>query len=337
MTIAVIVACRNSFYIVTDTLMSDPSSETFTLNNQKVFWSEKHKIGVCVAGQANLISRALDRDSINVSHVAREFFVHIDNLDTIQVETLGTALEDFVDRNYADYHNYFRFQKPGTEHDKDVSYFYGGFQNAHAADQDASAVVIYSHHKGLVTQGNCDSAVPYFSNYQREVECYINFGLSSAPVDKPREESLKALLDQHKDYVLKHYIPQACIVVNAEYPYSIGKDLHCVVFAAGRPVAQLSIRHDGQDIDTVSAQETSPPHYSLYATDAEAILANEAAYSSVDGYQVQRYIRNPSAEAQRAEDTGPVSADHVESGEVLANLVGRSGDHVDHSDGSSST
>ena len=110
-----------------------------------------------------------------------------------------------------------------------------------------------------------------------------------------------------------------------------------MVFAAGRPVAQLSIRHDGQDVDTVSAQEISPPHYSLYATDAEAILANEAAYSSVDGHQVQRYIRNPSAEAQRTEDTGLVSADHVESGEVLANLVGRSGYHVDHSDGNSST
>lgn len=313
MTIAVIVACKNSFYIVTDTLMSDPSSKMFTLDNQKVFWSEKHKIGLCIAGQANLISKALDRDSINVSHVVRDFFAHIDNLDTIQLETLGIALENFVDRNYANYHNYFRFQTPGTGHDKDVSYFYGGFQNPHAADHDGSIVVIYSHHKGLETHGNCDSVVPYFSNYQREVEYYINFGLSFAPIDKPRDEYLKALLDQYKDYVLKHYIPQACIFVNTEHPYSIGKNLHCIVFVAERPVIHRSIRYDGQDVDTISAQETSPPHYSLYKTSAEAILANEAAYSSIDGHQVQRYILNSSAEVQRAKNTGLVSADHVES------------------------
>lgn len=322
MTIAVIIACRNSFYIVTDTLMSDPSSKTFTLNNQKVFWSEKHKIGLCVAGQANLISKTLDRDSINISYVVREFFAYIDNLGAIQVETLGAVLEDFVDRTYGAYHNYFKFQTPGTEHDKDVSYFYGGFQNAHSDGQGRNTVVIYSHHKGLVTQGNCDSTVPYFSNYQREVEYYINFGLSTAPVNNSREESLKALLDQYKNYVLKHYIPQACVVVNSEYPYSIGKDLHCVVFAAEKPLIHLGIRYDGQDVDTVSAQGMSAPHYSLYSTDAEAILANEVAYSSLDGHQVQRYIRNLFVQTQKVEDIGLISTDHIESEEVLANLVG---------------
>ena len=150
MTIAVIVACKNSFYIVTDTLMSDPSSKMFTLDNQKVFWSEKHKIGLCIAGQANLITKASDRDSVNVSHVVRDFFAHIDNLNTIQLETLGIALENFVDRNYANYHNYFRFQTPGTGHDKDVSYFYGGFQNPHAADHDGSIVVIYNYYSRTI-------------------------------------------------------------------------------------------------------------------------------------------------------------------------------------------
>ena len=328
MTMAVIVACKDNFYIIADTLTCNPNNQTFSLNNQKVFSSSKHKIGLCIAGQASLISKNLDRDAVNISYALREFFVYIDTLVDVQVETLGTTLEDFVDQHYSEYHNYFKFQSPGTKHDNDVSYFYGGF--------DANgAVVVYGHHEGLIAQSQYDSSVPYFSVYSQSVSHYINFAidLSKLPPGITKEQALIKLLDQHKEFVLTHCVPQACMNVNSQHPYSIGKILHFANLHKDHAnIRQYCIKYEG-DIDNVKhvVSLTLPP-YTLYKTDAEAILANAVAYSSVNGHQVQRFISNPSTEEQSAEDAGPV----VSTSGTLASVMGAADDHGEYSDSNAS-
>jgi hypothetical protein len=92
---------------------------------------------------------------------------------------------------------------------------------------------------------------------------------------------------------LKHYIPQACIVVNSEHPYSIGKTLHVAVFQHRAPTKQSCIEYEGSDIDRVeSAVLYTLPSYTLYKTETESIQANEPAYSLVYGARVMRFIDN---------------------------------------------
>jgi hypothetical protein len=301
MTMAVIVACKNSFYIVADTLMIDSSTKSYTLNNQKVFFSDKHKIGLCIAGQANLISKNLDTHSINVGYIVKKFFEYIDdNVPEISIEKLGSLLEEYVDTNYRGFHNYFKFQTPGTANDNDVSYFYGGFRKSEQGEND---VVIYSHHVGEIKEANYNSAVPYFSNVPIAVSSYIDFALRTAPSNKTKEENLATLLDDYKDYVLTQAIPQACIVINNETIQDkdtgqpvIGNCLHRVSVDLDSIIEHRYIQYSGQDVNSVVSQDISIPNYILYETEAQAISANPLAYKLIDAVEteLQRYIDNSS-------------------------------------------
>jgi hypothetical protein len=280
MTMAVIVACKDMIYIVGDTLSQGVGY--YTLNNQKIFFSDKHKIGLCIAGQGNLISKNLDRPSVYVSYIVREFFKNIDTMDNIEIGNLGTLLSDYVDSNFSNYHNYFKFQTPGTEHEKDVSYFWGGFTAE-------GKTAIYSHHKGVVNEARYDSVVPYFSNYQEQVKNYIDFVLKSAPSDTPKENLIQ-LLDQHRKFVLETYIPQACIFVNSQHPHSIGKDLHSISFTQAGVSDNICKSYSG-DINTVKISHTSIPTYVLYNTETAQIQAGEPAWD-FNGIQVTRFVDN---------------------------------------------
>ncbi len=329
MTMAIIVACKDSFYIVTDNLMTGQSINNdpyYTLNNQKVFFSDKHKIGLCIAGQANLISKQLNRDSVNVCHVSRKFFEYIDTLDVFPIENLKQSLEIYVEEHYPDYHNYFKFQTPGAEHNNDVSYFYGGFKQEDAAN----TVVIYSHHKGKLEECKYEDDVPFFTNYQSIVESYVNFVLNAPdfPADKTKKDGLTEFLDQHKDYMLKTCIPQACVFVNSEFPSSIGKTLHRVIINA-TTIEQSYIEYTGfindaneiEDFATTSAQ---PFIYTLYRTEAEAIHDNQPAWLVDNNQQFARYIDNtlqnvniiqtteqPDVDSREALGAGTIFTDHV--------------------------
>lgn len=287
----VIVACKDSFYIVADNLSIDPKSSTYTLNHQKVFWSEKHKIGLCCAGQANLIGKNSDMSSqdIYTSHVLREFFKYIDDLDSFPVEELHTTLESYVDDKFASYHNYFKFQNPGVQHDNDISYFYGGFKTNAGAKP---TVAIYSHHEGSIAQCSFYSPTPYFSNYQERVKFYIDYPLDNSPSPLPdtREKTLISLLDQSKDYLLQTYIPQACMSVDLSYPYTIGKVLHRVVLSRAEVINHRCIEYKG-DINNVQYDEAPSllPSYELYRTIAESMNANAKAWSMKDGNSVNLY------------------------------------------------
>ena len=281
MTIAIIVACKDSFYIITDTLTSSAQGY-YTLNNQKVFWSDQHKIGLCIAGQANLISKNMDRDSINVSHIVREFFVHIDTVDVsaFRIDNLRSILESYVDEQYSDYHNYFRFQGPGIHADNEVSYFYGGFR-AEAGGQIET--VIYSHHQKQDLTSGYNGATPYFANSDA-VSCYINKALANQPVDISDQEALICLLDTHKDFTFKTCVPQASMHLNLDakkldgvHAY-IGHDLHRIIFT-NTDVTHNYIQYSGNDLDSIKVDENTPAiHYTAYLSEHEAIQAQDQAF-----------------------------------------------------------
>lgn len=289
MTIAVIVACKDSFYIVVDTLTQITqvdSNSIHTLNNQKVFFSGKHKIGLCVAGQANLIDKNASLPSIYVSHVVREFFNHLDTIEIVEISNLESLLIEYVDGHYPRYHNYFKFQNPGYNNDKDVSYFYAGFTSDY---REGSNVIIYSHHEGLLTDAFYKDPVPYFSNYQIGMNSYINFGLEGAPADRTTGENLIELLDKHKKYVITKFIPQTCFWVNNDRPYTIGEDLHCKVFKQDGTL-DLYFKHNGiygSDINNVVAIPNEQSLiYNTYRTVADTIDNKEQAYYNGKQYSL---------------------------------------------------
>lgn len=273
MTIAVIVACQNKFYLVGDTLTSLGSDTGFTLNNQKVFVSEKHKIAICISGQANLNGKIKDTEDIYVHHIVREFFQYIDSLDAVQVGNLEAMLEGFVDTKYPTYQNFFKFQSPGSSHEKDVEYFWGGYEE--------DLPVIFSHHAGISSRATFDSATPYFSNQSALFKHYLDRGLKGAPKDISEKEVLMLMLDKHREFVLKTYIPQTCVSVNSDTilhdkTYIIGNKLH-VVTVEGSGISNLYLEYNAfsKDLDKLGVRESEAIAYTTYQLLKDMVDAQE--------------------------------------------------------------
>jgi hypothetical protein len=204
MTMAFIAATQNGFYIVADTRTVNEGQSTYSDNNQKVFYSDKHKIGLCIAGQAGLHHRAGQESDMYVSYVVREFFEYIDReQENVQIDQLGNMLRQYVDDNYLDYHNYFKFQTPGEVNESDVSYFYGGFSGGN--------VKIYSHHNGVETTypNSNGSSLQYFYNCSGEIDPIAKYiKLTSETLS---QELTNEYFFSKPEAVIHHCIPYACV------------------------------------------------------------------------------------------------------------------------------
>jgi hypothetical protein len=226
MTIAVIVACKDSFYIIADTLASDQVKEYWTNNTRKVFFSEVHKIGMCIAGQGALTHKNETKPAVIVSSVVRDFFKYIDDeYDIIDINYIGRLLIKFVDDYFQDYNNYFEFQNPGNKHDNDISYFYGGFKDN--LDESVSTI-IHSHHKGkddVYEYTDLDSKPCFFANTD-EFGGQINDYLKENP-----DYTAKILLNHPRhvaNLIIGSIIPRASINLNIQQPYSVGNFCHYI-------------------------------------------------------------------------------------------------------------
>lgn len=215
MTIAVIVACEESLYVIGDTLDSG-SDSTFTINTQKVFYSKRHKIAMCIAGDGSLkpSSGSFElNDIIFTNFIVKDFFEHIEAIAVLPIENLQNTLKSFLSQKYARYvSNFFT----------GVEYVYGGF-----GAQD-STTTIYSY-KGQ--QNQTLSYTPlgsdpiYFSN-TNAVSTAISNTLTLPGV--PSGMTGKKLLTENESMVLTFTIPLACILVRGEHKNSIGKYLDFV-------------------------------------------------------------------------------------------------------------
>lgn len=290
MTIGVIVACKDKFYIVADTITISYDYNYYTLNSQKLFYSDKHKLGLCVAGQENLISINLDRPSIKVSHVLRGFFQSIDSMDDVSVDNLGEFLVHYVSDQYPEYHNFFTFQdQNGPNRDNDISYFYGGFRTGATGQIDT---VVYSHHNKQDLMAGYDAPEPYFAN-SNAVSVYINQALQTRPVHMSEEDALRILLDNHAQHVFGTIIPHACVQLNLETrqldnKYAVvGPDLHRIIFTNTDDISNHRyIRYDN-DHTNMNVYDIQVPNYTYYISEAAAIQNGEQAFDLINGTPLQ--------------------------------------------------
>lgn len=272
MTIAFIAACKDRFYLISDTLTSrfGPKSDQYLLNSQKVFYSDKHKIALSTSGQANLIYKpgGAVKDDMLISHVLRQFFQHLDTLPDVKIDELQKLLVDFVDHSFPDYQNFFRFQNPGSHDDKDVDFFYAGFYDNGSGNKETK---IFAHFDGVDKETKYDSDHPFFSNSPKAVDYYvINIGTQGAP---DPNVAIVELLDKHDtSYVLNVAVPMACIALNTDSlddtgTYCIGHKLHRVsITPAGLTEDYVQYDAYSGDINKYNTQACASITYTQYDT-----------------------------------------------------------------------
>jgi hypothetical protein len=316
MTIAFIAAAKDHFYIVSDSLCR--GDEAFTLNTQKSFFSEKHRIGLCIAGEAVLKFDGISHVSevLYADFVMKEFFEYIDSLDVCPVELLNDQFSAFFGANYPGYFEWFN-QK--------VSYYYGGFQNAgegtkvtaifchHISEGEAGASVIEDKSYVYSDEGDVD---PFFAN-TNSVKKYLDWTL--AIPGTPEDMTPKAFLTNaaHRFHVLTFTLPHACLAVNAEVPYYIGKHLRYTKMTS-EAVIHRSIKYEAADSPTGLACQLDPAdappslsHRSYKESNRAFMNGGLVKYNVADGMpipnesvaalKIQSVFRGCSARAKLAE------------------------------------
>lgn len=90
MTLILVAASKDTFYMVADTRTCNIASGSATDHTKKVFYSRKHKIGVCISGDADLSDPQNPHDpskSICVNYLMEEFFKAIDEKEESVVQS----------------------------------------------------------------------------------------------------------------------------------------------------------------------------------------------------------------------------------------------------------
>lgn len=257
MTITVIVACENGFYIIADTLTQ--SDVSFSLNTQKVFFSQKHRIGMCIAGDEDLKFPGVtdEKDVLHTSYVINDFFKYIDTLSVFLVENLRAELTTFFQAKYSQYYAQFLDQ---------VSYFFGGFKTV-GADK---VTAIYSHHNGR------DEEYMYAATDQTPNCFFANTDAVQLALDvlaPQQQERRKMLVEQAKQKLAFTVVALACVTINAKHPCGIGELLHCVSLTKDGNCVQHAFNYES-DLPYPKIIGAQPlPQYLLYPSLKES---NEA-------------------------------------------------------------
>lgn len=229
MTIAVIFARKDGIYAIADTLSRGASD--YSLNTQKLFYSTKHRLLMCFAGEGNLkpIGGASSLDQcLYVDFIIKDFFSHLDaNYAKFDVAGFQEELKKFLNEKYAEYADaFFSRLQDGVE------YFYGGFSGDDSApsifchkilkNSDGTAYAV--HDVQTFFAENSKEAV-YFSN-TNAVEYAIASTLKSegAPVGM----TAKKLIEDCTTTFTTSTIPLACLQMNTELPHIVGPILHLV-------------------------------------------------------------------------------------------------------------
>jgi hypothetical protein len=226
MTFILMVACKDSFYMFADTLSADLENKKFSLKIQKSFFSEKHKIGMCIAGDGTLKPnydlKAGDENKIlYTDHILRKFFESIDLKDGVTIDNFDKELDSFLSseelKQYKDNFN------------SKVTYFCGGFRT----NKDSKKTTVLRAHfeaefddNGTKTKEEYskervynDAEAAYFCNSERVFD--IGLDRLDKAEGKPKDLTRKKILEENLDkYLLPYVITRTCMYKNFDsYQY----------------------------------------------------------------------------------------------------------------------
>lgn len=231
MTFITIIAQIDGFFLIGDTMISDETPLVFSMNNQKVFISKKHRLGLCICDRMLLVHKQRVKSDVYVSHILREFFQLIESEETVTVDSLQRRVIDFIDDQYFEYENFLHFHDFGKKDPRDCNYLFGGFLNE-------GGVSIHSHCNGTDASLTTEQQRPaFFSNHGGKLQYYLQL------VAERLNTTVGDLLTERMEEVLYEVIPRTCDSVNAEKPYSVGKELHVVRFTRNAEVGEFFYRY----------------------------------------------------------------------------------------------
>ncbi len=252
MTLIVIIAQTDGFFLIGDTMISDETPLVFSMNNQKVFVSKKHRLGLCICDRMLLVHKQREKSDIYVSHILREFFQMVESEETITVSSLQSRVIDFINDRYSEYENFLHFHDFGKKDPRDCNYLFGGFRVE-------GGVSIHSHCNGIDASLTTEQQRPaYFSNHGEKLQSYLQL------VAERHSTTVEDLLAKRMEEVLYEVIPRTCDSVNAEKPFSVGKELHAVHFKLYGEVEEFFYRYS--IITETSSAQCSPIPDICYAT-----------------------------------------------------------------------
>jgi hypothetical protein len=250
MTFITIIARKEKVYFIADTLFCDSIPVVYSLNNQKLFFSRKHRIGMCICDHMLLVHKGKDQTDYFVNHVLREFFQWLEDKEEkeISIHSFQETLYAFVDEHYPLYHNYFQFQAPGEYHERDCYYLFAGYENSKPS--------VCSHFYGKDTVHEETNGIIYISNHQAKFVHRLNELLKQTPDC----HSIEELISHEMERILFETIPLACNDVNEEKPYNVGHQLHCIVMDPAQETEEFayefSVVSEKENDSTAQENET---------------------------------------------------------------------------------
>ncbi len=262
MTLAVIVACEDSFYMITDTRTLDVDDWSFTDNTKKIFYSKRHMLGLCIAGEAMLPASSDPTNSqktLSVSYVLEEFFKEIEKKDEDSVRSKISAIENFsiLIQEYIK-------EKHGEEYvvpfQHNVSFFLGCFVN------NETVIASYHGESGQKTWDTFNYATDFnsklcaFSNYQSLIKDY-----SIKVIDDPKCPIKEGSQVEKANTLLS--------ASNGEYRQAF---LDLVVLSTRRDVLTLCLNSIGEYFEYIKLDKDSTAHRYAYFQTKEHSLKRMA-------------------------------------------------------------
>lgn len=225
MTLALIVACEDSIYAVSDTLgqyIFDSQQaasgqyqcgECYSLNTKKLFYSHKHKIVLCISGDYVLLpsKEAVNGQAWCVDYILDEFIKHIDLVPICKASNLTNALKDFINE---------RFPGSWDAFLENIALFYGSFED----ETSTIYQLLKGEQKYLKYHKNPYDKLNTFSNFPEPLTNELQKFLNQYNLDKSTYLTKHDLLclQEWRGITLFSFIPQLCIALNIECSHLIG-------------------------------------------------------------------------------------------------------------------
>lgn len=321
MTLALIVAEKNSFYVVTDTLTQNVDEGYYTTSIKKEFISLKHKIGICIAGGAAIgfkddwpeIHKALLTEynakdyHFNTDYIIYQFISYIDTKKEFAIDELHQEMSKFLDNFFRDRLNVLEttltpdlFIKLIGMYSwafyKDVTYLYGGFTEEQGITK--TAIYLYKAHENLSKEQPdnpiwqvCDEDSVFFANtnavnvsIDQVLKCLESQGTT---VTEPQ-------LLGNEEYFCKNVIPRAVYFLNNDDngKHYVSNILHLKKLWSDGNQAYRKLSYNASDI-TINSEIVNDPRltYTLYPT--TKLMEEYISNGSIKKYDLYTGIEIP--------------------------------------------
>lgn len=260
MPIAMVIASRNSFHVISDTLSRNPD-DSFTINTQKLFYSSKHRLAMCISEGIALFPDHSDgtechlNRTLHTNFIIKDFFDYLDPLKSIRVEDLLTRLETFLETHYG-----LSYKKAFLSW---VDFFYGGFN-----DQGITTIYEYQAKSRKFRHylfSNDSKEDRFFSNIKKSIKKIIYSNTTQENITG--NNFLKII--PFFSFTIRHIIKKA----NSGNRNLIGPYLDYVKIKRNGNVLTKKIQYS--DADVVIFDTKQFPAYLLYKSEEDSEKATE--------------------------------------------------------------